>query len=143
MRRLKTFVQLPRNEQTLLLRTALTVGTIRVALWVLPFSFVRRESIRRGTLQTGGAPQASYGIERIVWAVRAVSRCIPGATCLTQAMAAQHLLGRCGHRSTVQIGVANDDRRGFEAHAWLVHGEQILLGGATADRFVALTAWEA
>lgn len=139
MRRLKKFAEVPVTERYLLLQTAWTVVTIRFALWLLPFSTVQ-DRASRASRKTG---QSSYSVDRIVWAVRAVSRCVPAATCLTQAMAAQLLLARSGHLSKVQIGVAKDDHSRFEAHAWLVHGDDILLGGITAGRYVPLAAWEA
>ena len=53
-----------------------------------------------------GAPIGS--VEQVVWGVRAVSRYLPGATCLTQAIAAQSLLTHCGFPSQVEIGVAKE-----------------------------------
>ena len=125
MWRLKKFASVSAPERQLLLQTALVVGAIRVALWLFPFSTVQRLASRA----SGNAHQ-SHDVKRVVWAVRAVSRCVPAATCLTQAMAAQFLLTRLGYASRVQIGVAKDNLRGFEAHAWLVHEESILLGGS-------------
>jgi hypothetical protein len=58
-------------------------------------------------------------------------------------MAAQFLLARSGHASRIQIGVAKDDNRRFEAHAWLIWEGEILLGGSTAERYVPIAAWEA
>ena len=137
MWRLKKFASVSAPERQLLLQTALVVGAIRVALWLFPFSTVQRLASRA----SGNAHQ-SHPVKRVVWAVRAVSRCVPAATCLTQAMAAQFLLARSGYASRVQIGVAKDNVRGFEAHAWLVHEESILLGGASADRYTTLNASE-
>ena len=138
MWRLKKFAGLSATEQQLLLQTALAVGAIRLALWLLPFS-----SVQERVSRASGKAHQSHPVERIVWAVRAVSRCVPAATCLTQAMAGQLMLARSGHASRVQIGVAKDDNRRFEAHAWLVCGERIVLGGIIAERYVPLTTWEA
>ena len=70
---------------------------------------------------------------RVAWGVRAASRLIPGATCLTQALAGQYLLGRAGIEFTVRIGVNANGEKGFAAHAWLVSGGTILLGATTKD----------
>ena len=75
----------------LLLRTWLVVGLVRVGLWVLPFRVVD------GSLSNQEKIEPLYSVEQIVWAVRAVSRHVPGATCLTQALAAQVLLSRAGY----------------------------------------------
>jgi hypothetical protein len=138
MWRLKKFASVSASERQLLLQTALVVGAIRVALWLLPFSMVR-ERVARASNQA----RHSYPVERIIWSVRAVSRCVPAASCLTQAMAAQFLLARSGYTSRIQIGVSKDDNHRFEAHAWLICDGEILLGGSAAERYVPLTAWEA
>jgi hypothetical protein len=84
----------------------------------------------------------SYSVDKYVWAVRAVSRFVPGATCLTQALAAQVLLSRAGHSPRVEIGVAKNENKQFQAHAWLVIGDQVLIGGGEVDRYTPLIAWE-
>jgi hypothetical protein len=67
---------------------------------------------------------------------------VPGATCLTQALAAQVLLAQSGYHSRIEIGVTKDDERHFRAHAWVVCGNEIVIGGAEVDRYVPLAAWE-
>ena len=67
-------------------------------------------------------------VHEIARAVRAASRMVPGATCLTQALAGQILLSRAGYDSELRIGVCRHAEHGFEAHAWLEHRGEILLG---------------
>jgi hypothetical protein len=138
MRRLIKFASVSASERRLLLRSVLVVVAIRLALWLLPFSAVQERVAR----PSGKPARQCHAAKSIVWAVRAVSRCVPSATCLTQAMAAQVLLARSGHISRVQIGVAKNSDC-FQAHAWLVCEEELLLGGKAAERYVPLTAWEA
>ncbi len=64
-----------------------------------------------------------------VWAVQAVSRRIPAATCLTQAIAARLLLLGSGHDTELCIGVARDATGSFRAHAWLEREGRIIIGG--------------
>jgi Transglutaminase-like superfamily len=137
MRGLKRFIQLSPEKRPLLLKTVLIVGAVRIGLWLLPFGALQRLAERAG--KKSGAP---HPVQRLIWAVKAASRRIPGATCLTQALAAQVLLARSGHDSSIHFGVAKDDQRGFEAHAWLTAGGQILIGGSEADRYAALAAWK-
>jgi hypothetical protein len=66
---------------------------------------------------------------RLERAVRLASRLVPRATCLTQALALNHLLARHGHASTVQIGVRKHDGR-FAAHAWVECSGGTLLSSA-------------
>ena len=134
--RLKRFAGLGLTEQVLLLRTLFLVSAIRVGLFVLPFRILQRFAQR-----DGGKPNSVTSARQYVWAVRAVSRHVPGATCLTQALAAHALLARSGHKSRIEIGVRKDEERGFLAHAWVVCGDQIVIGGADAEGYIPLEAW--
>jgi hypothetical protein len=67
-------------------------------------------------------------IESMAWAVAAAGRHVPSATCLTQALALQAMLARRGHPARVEIGVLKDPA--FRAHAWVVAGDRVLLGGS-------------
>lgn len=67
------------------------------------------------------------------WAVARTARIVPGATCLTQALAAALFLRLLGHPSEVVIGVCRGGGNAFQAHAWLCHGGRVLMGGP-ADR---------
>lgn len=133
------FGRLSPTERVLFLQTVLLVLAIRVGLLVLPVRAVRRRLVIRTDDKSAAL---NHSVEQIVWAVRAASRYVPGATCLTQALAAQRLLGRSGHHASVRIGVRKDDQRGFQAHAWVICGEQIVIGGPEVDHFVPMLTWE-
>jgi hypothetical protein len=122
MKALRKFAQLSSAERSLLLETGLLLAAIRAALWLLPWRSVNG-SLR--SLRVSRAAQ--FNVDRLAWAVRAASRFVPRATCLTQALALHHLLSRAGYCSSVQIGVAKDSRRNFEAHAWVEHDGRTLL----------------
>ena len=81
---------------------------------------------------------------QLVWAVKTVSRYLPGATCLTQAVAAQALLSQSGFPSQVEIGVAKDkgDLRRLQAHAWVVCQGQVVLGGQQPNDYNSMVVWE-
>ena len=78
--------------------------------------------------------------DRLRWAVEATSRRVPGATCLTQALALQILLGRRGQASELRLGVSRGDAPGLQAHAWLESEGQVVIGAAERDRYTALPA---
>jgi hypothetical protein len=137
MRRIKRFATLDSRDRLLLLRALVLVGTIRAGLCLLPFRVLQGLTERACC-----GPAAARPAERCVWAIRAASRFVPGATCLTQALAAQVLLARAGHDSRIEIGVTKDEQR-FRAHAWVICGEKIVIGGADVERYVPLAAWEA
>lgn len=85
------------------------------------------------------AGTAQPTVEDITWAVRRVSRSVPGATCLTQALAAQLLLSRRGHASRLRIGVTRPADERLRAHAWLERDGVILIGGAGVAAYTPLS----
>jgi hypothetical protein len=134
MRKLKCFGQLTADQRSTLLRVLVTVVAARVALWVLPVEATRK-IITRAAIVTAGS------VEQVVWAVRAASRLVPRASCLTQAIAAQSVLARSGIPSQVEIGVSKNQSR-LHAHAWVVCQGQVVLGGGQIDRYHSLIAWK-
>jgi hypothetical protein len=74
--------------------------------------------------------------EPMVWrAARAVtlaSRIVPGASCLTQALALQLILGHRGYATEVRIGVKADGSA-VAAHAWLLSDGKVAIGGSPQE----------
>jgi hypothetical protein len=142
MRRLKRFTQLTGAERRMLVRVLFVVGVSRVSLWILPMEAARK------AVANAAIGAAANSVEQVVSAVKAVSRCLPGASCLTQALAAQALLVHSGFPSRVEIGVAKcEDKdklelRRFQAHAWVVCHGQVVLGGQQIERYNSLVVWE-
>ena len=64
-----------------------------------------------------------------IWCVKHCARIVPGATCLTQALALHYLRARAGHPTRIRIGVRRRDDGRIAAHAWLVDGDIVLIGG--------------
>jgi Transglutaminase-like superfamily len=130
MKGLRRFAQLTATEKRILLRVLFVVGVARAALWVASTDKARKLTAR-------AAAGASGSLDQMVWAVTVAGRYLPGATCLTQALAAQALLTQSGYPSQVEIGVAkdDDDRRRLQAHAWVVCHGQVVLGGSQANHY--------
>jgi hypothetical protein len=135
MRRLKRFAQLTATERRILLRVLFVTGAARAALYVFSTDIARKVAAK---VSTG----ASGPLEQMVWAVRVVSRYLPGATCLTQAVAAQALLTQSGFPSQMEIGVAKDGLRRLQAHAWVVCHGQVVLGGQQANHYNSIIVWD-
>jgi hypothetical protein len=135
---IRRLVELPAAERRRLLRAAVAVVIVRLALLLLPFRWVRaRADAGNAGLQQHGVVPAG----RWAWAVRVAARRIPGASCLTQALALQWLLARAGQSARIHVGVAKHGARGFEAHAWVESNGKILLGGdEPLDHFVPILA---
>ncbi len=126
-RRIVRLVQLPSRERRQFLRAVPILAAVRLALWFLPLRTALRLTCRIRD-RRGPFPANRPGVHDIAQAVRRAGRAVPKANCLPQALAGQILLGRAGHESEVRIGVRQDPERGFEAHAWLEHRGEVVLG---------------
>lgn len=122
MNPLRKWLGLGPEERRELLRAGLAVPAIRLGLSALPFDTLDAlvSLLGAGDGAEAAAPAADAAeVERVRWAVAAVGRRWPGATCLTQALAARMLLGRRGIPSQVRIGLRRDEAGGIAGHAWL------------------------
>lgn len=134
MRLITRYRQLSAAERRLFFRALVLVLAIRTGLWVLPFR-VTRNWVERLRVPAGPWRELDRrSIRRAAWAVEAASRRIPGATCLTQGMATQVLLGRLGQRSELRLGVARKPDGQLEAHAW-VEAQGRIVSGAAVEGF--------
>lgn len=101
---------------------------VRLGLWALPFRFMNNTT-------SGFSAQHNHehlAENQIIWAIKASSRFVPRATCLTQAMAARMLLSSYGHEANLRIGVLRKDDE-LKAHAWLEKDGRVLIGGSVCD----------
>jgi hypothetical protein len=133
-------VRMKPTERCFALRIVLVVAGIRAALWIVPFR--QLQSVLRSLDRLPVLVSPEIPIETLVWAVRAVSRRVPGASCLTQSLALHYLLASAGHASAVRIGVANDSNRGFQAHAWVEQaGSTWLSTPSETASYVKIFSW--
>jgi hypothetical protein len=123
----------------LLVRTYGVVVLMRLALWTLPYPRASRLAGRLGSRSTrANGPLSAGAVDGRAQLVRTAARLVPRASCLTQAMALQVLLGRSGTPSTLRLGVARSEDKRFEAHAWLECDGRVVIGGGQLDRYVPL-----
>ncbi len=107
------------------------VSATRAALAVLPW---RRISAAFERSPTRPGPPDWDRAKQTVWAVDAVARrVLPARPCLTQALVARHLLRRQGVDTELQIGAARSTKGEIQAHAWLEHNGQIVIGRIRSD----------
>ena len=118
--KLPTFFTKPALERRLLLEALFTLWFVRLGLWLLPFGALLR-LVRRPL----GTSEVEVG--RLTKTLTVVSRYVPRATCLAQALAGQRLLAAHGHPSRLRIGVRKDGAR-LGAHAWLEHQGVVIVG---------------
>jgi hypothetical protein len=140
MKRIRKFFNLSSSEQRLLIKAWILLGLIRLGLELFPFSTLRklldRLRIKLGSLKK------EFSEEQLVWSVTVVSRYIPKATCLAQALTAQFLLQQAGHQACLHIGVEGAEEGGIKAHAWVESQGRILIGGFGINRYTHLLALE-
>jgi hypothetical protein len=129
MRAALRFLQLEGRDKLLLLRCLGVVTATRIGLTLLSFKVLRR------WMQTAEAvAEASVEEERrVAWGVHHAARLVPAATCLTQALAGQFLLGRMGYRTRIRVGVVKAEDGRLLAHAWLLSCGRVVLGGSDAN----------
>lgn len=141
MRRWHRLLDLAPADRRLLLEAIPLVLAIRLGLWLLPFRTLRR-LLEKAVSEDRGPDGEDRIVERVAWAVKAASRRVPAATCLTQALAAQVLLRRRGLSPRLHIGVAKDENARLLAHAWVESEGRIVVGGRGHKRYTSLLVLE-
>jgi hypothetical protein len=143
MKRLRSFLRLPINDQRLLVKAALLLEAIKLVMRLVPFQVLRRLVDRAARAPMGMKRVDSASAERVAWAVQAASRHMVGEkTCLTQALAAQTLLTRRGYPALLRIGVVKNEGRVFQAHAWVECEGKVVIGGHELERYTPLATLE-
>jgi hypothetical protein len=140
MRLIDSYNRLSGSERRLFFRALVLVAAIRLALWTVRFRLTRAAVDRLRQPAESRRELDRLSIRRALWAVEAAARRVPAATCLTQGLAAQALLGRLGQPSELRLGVARNANGKFEAHAWVEIEGRVVIGGAIAGfrQFVQL-----
>src|SRR5215469_7340282 len=118
MRGTSRFLRLTAQEQALLLRSLVALAVIRISLWTLSFSRVRKiaDAMSHSALKRSSNDRPAP--EKIAWAVATASRAVPrGGNCLLRALATGIILKRYRYPSELKIGVMKPEGEGFQAHA--------------------------
>jgi len=140
MIRIGKCLNLSTTEKCLLLRAWVLLGLIRLGMELLPFSTLKKLLERLKPISSGF--KKYFSEEELVWSVTVVSRYIPRATCLAQALTTQFLLQQGGHQAYLHIGIAETEEGGIKAHAWVESRGRILIGGFEMNRYTHLLALE-
>lgn len=123
------------RQSLLVLGAAGLLAGLTLALKIMPYNQVARWLPRSGPV-----PVPPWRKRQISHAVGRAAKWVPGATCLPQAMAGYIMLSRRGFESRIRVGVLQEDGVPFRAHAVLVSGSDVVIGGGgDADKFVLLT----
>ena len=120
---LRKLVALSKSERRTLISCFSVLLVVRIGLTVLGFRRLQRfirPAHERAPLEI---------LQLTGWAIRHAARLVPGASCLTQALAAQIMLARSGYGASLRVGVARTTAGNIRAHAWLTSGDFIIIGG--------------
>lgn len=129
MTKVLRFIRLRFSEKIFLSHCVIVLCVIRVALSLKSASFIMRKISAIQVTEEGD--QKTWRM--IAWGIGACSNFVPGATCLTQALAGQYLMARHNCRSIVRIGIERENHGNMKAHAWLLSGGFVVLGGKASD----------
>lgn len=127
MQKLIRLLTLEPIERRLLAEALVLVVFVRLGLWTIRLR--RLQPVLRRYTHIRRAGIRSIDIVRISRAVDWVSRLVPYATCLTQALATQTLLAAYGYSAHLHIGVQRDQQNAFVAHAWVECQGRVVIGG--------------
>lgn len=118
-----------------LMRVALKrVLFIRIMLSLRKIDYLKVQIQKTQDKQNAKATGADLAdIREVAWSVSSASRCVPRATCLTQALAGAWLMAERGWQAEVSLTVPTSSKSGFAPHAWLLHGNTIILGGTPEE----------
>jgi hypothetical protein len=140
MRHLHKFLRLSAEQRWLLIKATVLLGSIRVALRLLPFPVVRPhvERVTRCTYPLAVDPMPA---EQLAWAIDVAGHLVPGGGhCLSQALALQVFLVRRGYKAKICFGIQKPERSALMAHAWVEHNGVVLIGGSNLQRFTTLVS---
>jgi hypothetical protein len=143
MKRFHKFWQLPLQDQLLLIQSVIVLVVVVLGLRVCSWSILQRILLKPAIWRSRSKPEQRPSPARIARAIRAASRVVPKASCLPQALTAQHMLVQRAYPAELQIGVAINENGKLEAHAWVTSTDGIVIGDTPNwDRFVRLLPTE-
>ena len=134
--------QLSGTEWRLVLKVTFLLPVVRLGVKLLPFKTVMSLSGWHPSRYANGARASVISPDRLARLVEVVSHhSFLRPTCLDKAVVLVGLLRRNGVEADLQIGVTKTDGK-FEAHAWVEHRGQVILGGPV-ERYAPLLPLEA
>lgn len=143
MKTLIKFICLPLDEKKTVWNSMFWLVLIRLCLWVVSFNRLNQWLLRLSERRSRRREPNSNEIDQVVRSVKACSRLVPRATCLTQALAARTLLRFSGQQSSLKIGVDKTEENKLTAHAWIELNGEIIIGRVPGHkRFAILNSSE-
>ena len=133
--------ELSGGEWLLLLKVSVLLPMVRCGVRLLPFKTVVALFAGKASLDGNRARSNRIRPDRLGYLVEVASRHhFLQPTCLEKSLILFRILRRSGLDPELRIGTAKNDGR-FEAHAWVEHQGQVLLGGPV-ERYAPLLTLE-
>ena len=127
MNNLLKFIELPFREKVLFFQATYSLLVFLIKLVYAPskilFTKVAKAANVSVDQQSPRLPPS-----RIATMINQASCIVPYLTCLSKALAASALFTKNCYSADLHIGVFIDEKRPLEAHAWLSHKGEIVLG---------------
>ncbi|MBI4814037.1 MAG: lasso peptide biosynthesis B2 protein [Methanobacterium sp.] len=127
---ISSFIKLPSRDKLVVIEALFWVTIIRLMVWIFPFRFVQKRVQKIASYLSSDSSSVSMSRLRVMIVI--VSRYVPRATCLVQALAGYILFSKYGYITSIKIGVLNENGE-FEAHAWLENDNNVILGESEKD----------
>jgi hypothetical protein len=143
VRRIQRFVSRTPVERRLLVRSYVLLLAITVGLRLVPFISLQRMLSRLARSAGRKQRREQMAPDKIAWAVTGASLYVPGAACLSRALALQVLLEEQGRPAQLHIGIGRGPDRTLQGHAWVEAVGVLDPPGGGADglrRILTLTA---
>ncbi len=126
-----SFIRLPSRDKLVAIEVVFWVILIRLMVWIFPFKFVQKR-VQKIASYLSSYNASSVSMSRLRVMIVIVSKYVPRATCLVQALAGYILFSKYGYITSIKIGVLNENGE-FEAHAWLENDNRVVLGESEKD----------
>jgi hypothetical protein len=140
--KVKKLQSLTFNEWILILLSIYYLAKSKINISLYPFKKIAKTFGELGVQNIHIPSDSDYiQIEKIKLATLRAGRIVPWrSVCLDQAMCAAILLQRYKISYTLNLGVRKkEDGKSLDAHAWIVCGDKIVLGGEKS-KFYIITA---
>jgi hypothetical protein len=119
IRAIRRFARRTPVERRLLIRSHLLVLAITVGLRLMPLVSLQKMLGRFGRRAGRNHRRKGLTPATIAWAVTAAGGYVPGAACLSRALAMQVLLEEQGRPARLCIGIGRGADRMRHGHAWV------------------------
>ena len=127
MNNLLKFIKLPFREKVLYLQAMFYLLVFRIKLVYTPPKILFKKVVEVAAVAM--APQSPcLPLSKIIRIINQASRIVPNSKCLAKEFAAFILFAKECYVADLHIGVFINENRQLEAHPWLSHQRQIVLG---------------